>query len=174
MPVAAQELVAIAAEKLRQMVAESATFQAEISAADRDAALTRVFVRNVLGEPTRPHAIVSMGDTLHFRIIGGGDQTYLRPDGSLFLYLARDTNPELYEDQVSAEWDAWNYFSAVLTEIADLAGADDPDSPFTPQESHLGIVDMDVQNWGETKEEDWETLGRWYFAVVRVAWGDGG
>ncbi|MBK8916467.1 MAG: hypothetical protein IPM64_18020 [Phycisphaerales bacterium] len=173
MSVSATNVAAIAAEKLRQMVAASATFQTATGTSTRTAALTRVHARNVLGTPNRPVAIVSMGDSLHFRLIGGGAQNYLRPSGSLFLFLAIDTPPEHFQDQVSAEWHAWNFLSGVLEDVADLSAADDTSSPFTPAESHLSITDIEVVNWGGTREEDWESLGRFYHAAVRVQWGDG-
>jgi hypothetical protein len=172
MPVTAEGVVAIAAEKLRQMVAASTKFQTYTGTTTRTDALTRVHMRNVLGEPNRPMAIVSMGDTFHFRLIGGGAQNYLRPDGSLFLFLAIDTPPELFNDQVQAEWHAWNFIAGVLFDVAELSAADDTLSPFG--ESHLSVVDMDVVNWGSTREEDWPTLGRFYHAAARVSWGDGG
>jgi hypothetical protein len=127
----------------------------------------------VLGSPNRPLAIVSMGDQFSYQLIAGGEQNYFRPTGSLFLYLARDTNPDYYEDRVSAEFDAWNFFGSVLTDVIDLAAADDADSPFDPEESHLSIVDMDVQAWGETDKKNWESLGRFFWAAARVVWGDG-
>ena len=166
-----EDILAIAVAKLRKMVAASAAFQAAVGAVDATAALERVYLRDVRGTNTaRPYAIVSMGDKFGFQIDSGGDQNYLRPSGSLGLYLAIDTPEAVQDDSVESEFQAWNFLSPVIRQIAELSNKDDPTSDFG--QSHLGITAIATETWGQTLREQWQTLGRYYFLSATIVWGD--
>ena len=158
--------------KLRKMVASSAEFKTQTGSGTVDEALQHVYLRDVTGEDQpRPLAVVSVGDDFRYGQSGGGSFNYLRPAGQLGLFMLRNTPTQYYEDQNAGEIDAWNFFGNVLMQIAALSAADDATSEFG--ESHLSITDMQVTQWGENDRELWPTLGRFYFCVLAVSWGDG-
>ena len=177
MPATPGKTLSIVAAKLRRMVSLSATFQSargvdggtdEENAA---AALEFVFLKSLVGnQPSRPFAVVSMGESFDWAVVSGGDANHLRPSGSLFLFLTVDTDPQFLEDRVSAEWTAWDFFSGVIEDIAVLANADDPGSEF--EESHLSIVGISLVGWGENDRDEWKSQGRFYEAGILIRWGD--
>lgn len=171
MPIIPAGTFALAAQKLQRMVASSPTWQAAIAAANLDIAQANVFLKNVIGQAPRPFAIVSPGQQHGYKLIAGGFQNVLRPSGSLFLYLAQDTSPAGQQDIVQAEFEAANFFGQVIDDLAALAGADDPSSP--DGSSHLALVSIDLETFSAVPEEQWPTLGQWYYAGYSVGWGDG-
>jgi hypothetical protein len=176
MPATAEHTLAVNAAKLRRMVALSATFQQalgideETEAENAASALEKVYLKSYVGRVPRPIAVVSMGESFDWSVVSGGDAYHLRPSGSLFLYLAIDTDARYVEDRVSAEWTAWDFFSGVLEDVAALSCADDADSEF--DESHLPITRISVVGWGENPREQWNSDGRYYEAGILMNWGD--
>ena len=177
MSATATRTLSIVLAKLRRMVALSAAFQAALGisggTAEQRAALAaeRVFLKSHVPDREQPFAVVSMGDSLDYQLVAGGDMNHLRPSGSVFLYLRRMTSPLYLEDRVSAEIDAWDFFSGVIEDVAAIAGADDANSEFG--ESHLSIIQMGLVGWGENPQEEWASSGRYYEAGILVNWGDG-
>lgn len=159
--------IAVAAEKLARMVALSPTFRGELSP---EAAAARIHRRFLHGAPARPAAAIGQADAHSLELIAGGAQNHLRESGQLVLYLTRDTPPEFHDDPLGAEADAANWFGAVARDVAALSAADDPTSPWG--ESHLAIVRMQRQALFENDEEDWNSLGRFFFTLYAVDWGD--
>ena len=158
--------IARAADKLCRMVALSETFAGNLSYPD---ALARVHRRDASADTDRPLAVVSPGDKHDFELIAGGSQNHLRASGSLFLYLARDTQRHVLHDRVLAEEDAANWFGSVIEQVAELSGCDDPES----EDSHLSIVRISRTLFDECDEDHWNSLGRFYFAAYLIEWGDG-
>jgi len=159
---------ALPAAKLRRMTSLAPTFQRACGGAVAEV-LPRVFLRNVLGVEQRPYACVSLGQSHGHRLIAGGDRNYLRPFGSLFLYLTIDVPIELQGDSIQAELFAGSFFGQVIDEISELSAADDP----AEDESHLPIINIDLVSFAETAQEHWKSLGRFWYAGYHLEWGDG-
>lgn len=162
--------LSLAAAKLARMVALSATFQAETGGTAASAA-RRVFRRAVSDPQPRPLAIVSHGENHSGRLVAGGAQNWLRESASLYLDLARDVPVEHQSDELAAEEDAVNWFGNVITDVHALANQDDADS--VDGTSHLAIVRFDRLGFAQTDQQDWHSLGRYYFARYELFWGDG-
>lgn len=157
--------LARAEDKLARMVALSSTFQGGRGYAE---ALRHVHRRDAAESIDRPLAVISPGDKHDFQLIAGGSQNHLRQSGSLFLYLARTTPPEFYDDRVLREDDAANWFFEIAEQVADLSGADDPEA----DESHLAITRISLLLFDECDPDYWAALGRFHFAAYTVEWGD--
>lgn len=171
MPATAVSSLALAAQKLRRMVSLSATFQSATGTlTDTDAA---AFVLEKLAgaQTVRPYAVVSFDEHYGHKLIAGGVQNQLRPFGSLLLYLTRDTDVNYYDDAISAGNTAMNFFGGVLDDVVALAAADDPGS--ADGTSHLAVTNTEMIDFNETAPETWNSLGRWFYGVFRVDWGDG-
>lgn len=151
------------AAKLRRMLAESPTWQTACGASGEAEALESIYLRYALGSAARPLAIISPGGTHQYNLIAGGAQNFLRPSGSVYLYMAVDSIEPYRDDPVEAEFYAANLFGQVIDDIAGLAGVDD----------RLSITGMALMDFDETPEEDWKSLGRFWFAAYTIDWGDG-
>jgi hypothetical protein len=158
----------LAAVKLRRMLSLSPTFQAAIGAADAPTALLRTAFKELSGTEPRPYGVVSSGEKLIYKQIAAGNQVVLQAQGSLFLYLARDVDPQDYDDDVQAELQAISFFGQVIDDIALLSAADDPDS--ADGTSHLSITNISLTNFGGNPEETWASLGRYLAAGFDVDW----
>lgn len=164
---------AVPAQKLKKMVGLSPTWRRFGAAVQRaPEAPDGIWLKSVPDEQPRPIAGISPGAQHNYKLIGGGSGNVLRPDGSLFLYLAIDTPVEFYDDPVQAEFFAASVFGQVIDEVALLAGDDDPQTE--DGTGHLAITDIQMILFGESPEESWQSLGRFYMATYHIAWGDGG
>jgi len=165
--------MALPAQKLRRMVALSPAWQEAIRGMERPLeAPDRVFLRDALGEYDRPLAVVSPGATHGYQLAYGGEQNYLRPNGQLFLFITVNTPQEYYDDRPAGEFYASSLFGSVMDDVASLAAADDPQSD--DGTSHLMITTIQLQGWGENPEENWQSLGRFFYSGWTLDWGDGG
>lgn len=160
-----------------RMVSLSATFQAARGAVGADSeeraarVLGAVHLKSSVGEIVdRPLAIITVGDLFDWSVVSGGAQYNMRPSGQLYLFLTQWTNPKYYEDRVSAEIDATNFFFGVQEDIISLSCVDDPNSQFG--ESHIPITAMPSLGYGEVPEVEWPTIGRYYDCGFTVEWGD--
>lgn len=162
----------VPAHKLRRMVELSPAWQDAIRETDRPPdAPNRVWLRDVIGTVARPFAVVSVGAVHQLLLQFGGGRNYLRPNGQLFLFMTVDTSPLFYEDRVAAEFEAASLFGRVVDDVAELSAADDTESE--DMTSHLAITSIELQQFGEVPEENWQSLGRWFFCGYTVNWGDG-
>lgn len=162
MSVTPSQPISLAADRLRTMIARSATFQLQTGASSVSQASQRVHLKNILGtDAPRPHAVISAGDEMQWGLTPGGA---LRSAGSLSLYIAKDTPKRYYSDIVQAEFDATNFFGAVLQEVVDQT---------VDVDEALLIRGINVQFWGENDEDTWQSMGRFYFLAASVSWGDG-
>lgn len=154
----------LAADGLRRLLAESPTWQAELRVATAAAASDSIYFRNAVGSARRPLAVISPGARHAWRLVAGGAQNYLRPEGQVALYMARDTADPWLDDLLEAEFDATNFFGSVIDDIAGAAGSDD----------RLPVVQIELATIEETPEEEWQSVGRFWFCVYLFDWGDGG
>lgn len=154
----------LAAESLRAMVSESATFQAELLVTTATEAQDRIFLRRV--DPAterRPYAMITIDRPTSWSLDSGGAQNFLIGSGSLILILQRDTDENLYDDGLAAEYAALDFFGNVIKELADMSGSD----------GNLAIRRVTAIEFAETPEEDREALGRFFWLACQVEWGDG-
>ncbi len=154
---------ALPAAKLRTMVSESSTFQTEGNHADATEALDKIFLRDAIETERRPMANIRIGQQFSYSMVSGGSQSFLRPSGELFLYLNREISVDHFNDQLSAEIDAANYFGQVIDDVVALSGKD----------VHLPIIGTQLMTFEPTDEDEWPTLGRFYYHVTAVQWGMG-
>lgn len=151
------------ASLLRAMVAASATFQTAVGASSATLALPHVLLRDALPGDRRPYCTINPGQKHGYSLVAGGAQNQLRPHGSLFLFLTIDTPPEHYLDRTQADYYAANFFGQVIDNVMAVAGAD----------NSLSITGSELLGWDETPEDDWNSLGRFYYAYYHIEWGDG-
>lgn len=162
-PIAALGSFAEPVGKLRSMLANCASWQAGCHASGPAEALESIYLRNAVGTERRPLAVITPGFAHRYTLIAGGAQNYLRPAGSVYLYLARDTDPPYLEDLVEAEIAAANFFGQVIDDLILQAGEDDK----------LAIVSVDLIAFDESPEETWQSpSGRFWFAAYSIGWGD--
>lgn len=157
------------AEKLRKMVALSDTFRMLTDTSSLAQALERVFLRESRDTDVRPFAVITTGEQHSYRLIGGGEQNWLRPSGSLLMFVEMDTPVAYQNDVTQADLWASTLFGRIADDVAALAGQDDR----TGETSHLSITGMQLVEFMETPEEHWKSLGRYFYAVYSVQWGDG-
>ena len=152
------------AEKLGRMLRASPTWlegtAGKLYPTDCD---NGVFLRNAPEETPRPVAVIQPSDQATFRLIAGGAGNWLRPSGSVLLYMAIDVPDELQGDQVRLEWYVLDFFGGVIQEVANQAGVDDL----------LSITQIQLVTFGPPDETDVPALGSFYFSVWNIAWGDG-
>lgn len=158
----------LAAIKLQRMVSLSANFQAAVGAADAAHALTSIGMKQAQADKPRPYGIVSAGERLNYKFIAGGTQIQLAVAGSVFLYLACDVDPQYVEDDIQAEFAALSFFHQVIDDVASLSGLDDSGS--ADGTSHLNIMTIDQIVFGSNPQEEWQSLGRFYFAGFDCGW----
>lgn len=159
--------------KLRRMLALSPTWRRVGAGTPRaPEAPEGIWLKSIPDDQPRPLAGISPGAQHNHRLVAGGAGNVLRPEGSLFLYLAIDTPLALYDDPVQAEFYAASFFGSVLDDVALLAGDDDPQSE--DGSGHLALIDCQLILFGESPEESWQSAGRFYMATYHIAWGDGG
>lgn len=152
------------------MLARCPSWQAGVAAETPDDAAERIFLKDAVGTERRPLAVIAPGQGHEYNLIAGGAQNWLRASGSLFLYLARDNEAPYLDDNLEAEFAAANFFGQVIDELAERSGADYGDTELT----HLSITRIALLDFGETPEEQWQSVGRFWFAAYSLDWGDGG
>lgn len=165
-----QEALATATYKLRRMVAASSTFQGELGVSTQDEALPYVHIKDFDLEDERPVASILPTD-FRFGMVSGGGQLFLRPAGKLFLYLAVDADLTL-DGPVDQFLKAADFVGGVVGDVAALSEADQSSDSDVPS-SELAITEINMIGMGETPEEDWRSLGRFWFAAYDVDWGIG-
>lgn len=159
----------LAAVKLQRMVSLSATFQAAVGyPGDATSSLTKIGLRALDGAIPRPYAVICGGEKLSYKPIAFGDQVHLRASGGLFLYLARDVDPEDYQDDIQAEFKGLSFFDQVIDEVAQLSAQDDTGS--ADGTSHLNIVDIERSVFSNNPQGEWQSCGRFQFCGFDISW----
>ncbi|QDU82676.1 hypothetical protein Pla110_44370 [Polystyrenella longa] len=161
---------AIAVAKLRRMLSLSTTFQLARGVVNEQDALSFIHTRDYRMNPERPLGIVHPGSTFGYQKVSGGAQYQLQPHGVVELYLSIDVPAEYQNDEIQADLFAADYFSNIITDIAALSAAEDPES----DTSHLDITNADLSFYACTDKEDWPTIGQFYFAYILFQWGGEG
>jgi hypothetical protein len=156
---------------LRRMVALSPTFQAGCELTDFDKALARTFWKDAEGNEPRPCATVNHTDQ-SYRLIAGGGQNYLRPRGGLMLWVGQDILEEHYDDNNASMLRFSNFFGGIIEDVINLSGADQTADTLVP-DSHLAITGSTSLMMSINPEEEWATIGRFWWGGVVFEWGDG-
>jgi hypothetical protein len=171
MPVTPSGSFAVPQYLLRRMIAMSPTFQAARGVDNWTDALAGVKLKDVDPTLTNRPLVCVFTESLHWRLIAGGAQNVLRPDGTLFMWVVQDVDPADYEDTETAAIKFGNFLE-LIDDVAALAGADQTlDSSFP--DSHLPINSISLIAQNESARELWKTeCGRFYWAAFAVQWGD--
>lgn len=162
--------LAIPITQLRTMVSLSKEFQKETNTDTATDALRHISLTRV-GEKKRgrPFACIMIGDSHGASQISGGRKNFLIPEGNIGLYLTKDTNPLYRFDVDLATIDAANFFGTVADEVVDISADDNPRGEF----SHLPVTRHRLTNFGDSGDEEKETLGDFFYAVYLFDWGMG-
>jgi len=113
-----------AVSALRDMVSNSATFQAWVGAANAAGALPRVYAERVV-TPTRPFALTAR-DGINWTVTAGGTRKYLYDSGSIFLLFEDDYDETTYSDNWASAIEAFdNSVENTMQEVLALSGLDD-------------------------------------------------
>lgn len=155
---------------LRRMVSVSSTFQTAVGVATSTLALDHIYLHEALSPSARPCAVINELGT-SFQLIAGGGQNQLRPRGDLFLWLARDTPANYYDDPDNALLDYMNFAGGVIDDIVNISGADQTADSSVP-ESQLAITAVSLEDASETPREVWKGPGRFWWSAWRITWGD--
>lgn len=163
----------IACDKLARMVALSTAFQTATKTATYAQARDKVYRKNVIGTAARPFAIVSQQEPHRLTMNAGGARNYFVHGGELFLGLYIDTPREYWSDNILAETYADNFFTPTITDVSELANADDPETAdrVVADEGHLDIREITRIAFSETDKENWESIGRFWVAYYTITWG---
>lgn len=161
---------AIPMVQLRTMVSLSKEFQKQTNSDTANDALKHIGLTRV-GEDKRPRpfACILLGDSHNYRQISGGDANFLIPDGNVGLYMTKNTDPLYRDDLDSATIDAANFFGSVTDELMELSGKDNPQSEF----SHLPITNATLAVFGDSSDEEQNSIGDFFYCVYLVTWGIG-
>lgn len=162
-----EEELGISLQKLRQMVATSETFQRGVQGGYGDA-LGRVYFGRQSGSPTRPFVCL-LPETFRSRLIAGGSQNFLRPEGEIRALIEVDADTSLGEtDQESV---AMDFMRGVLREVDNLSAVDDTTGEYN--ESHLPITAAVLDRVGKNESRFRNSLGQFYVGTCTISWGDG-
>jgi len=154
----------ISLDQLRQMLAESATFQDAVGGTEADVK-TRVHFGRQVGSAPRPFAVIELesgdGDAISF---GAGNRIIAA--GGLVVRLERGActqHPQPYLQAV-------DWFSRVVDDVNGLAGVDDPETIYA--RTHLPLLRVSLADVGENDRATWHSLGRFFAARTLWTWGD--
>lgn len=159
-----------AAEKLREMFAQSSTLQSACGGSVNAAAAHVYFgATPKLDDQTaypRPLIIIGLSEDFRYHMIAGGERNQMRPEGTLNFFGIRNT-PSTYItgsdcDYTAAETDHMDFFGGVLDDIAAISGWDD----------NLSVTDIWMKDFAEVEAKFWQELGRFYFCGGVISWGD--
>ena len=153
------------ADLLRTMLASVPAFQTFVGIGSAAAALGKIHLKHINVEnDSRPYASISPGVKHGYRQVAGGSRVYLRPFGSLFLYMARDVAAGDVDDPLAAEFDAAEVFGLAIDGLMAISGEDD----------NLAITGCEMVVFGTPSEAEVKSLGHFYFCGYHLEWGEGG
>lgn len=156
---------------LRRMVALSPTFQTGCETADFYDALARTFWKDADGSEQRPCATINH-DSLSYRLIAGGMQNQLRAQGALFLWIGQDVLEEHFHDDNASMLRFTKFFGDVVDEVVALSGQDQTADTLVPN-SHLAITGAHGLVISLNPQEEWATVGKFWWGGCVIEWGDG-
>jgi hypothetical protein len=156
--------LAIAKEKLKQLVVASPAFLARCKAANSADAMARVY-KTYLRLPggsafdgARPFAVVEHWPMLEYDLFAGGAQNYLEPEGALGLYLT--DNDQYLDDPDASGTDADNFAGGVIDDLAAAAAVND----------NLSITKLSLIALRRSPQEVKSVQQSYWEAFVRVEW----
>lgn len=166
MPIpSATSITALAAEKLREMFAASATFQGE--AGGSSAASSHIYFESI-PDPSAsafPFPVVVIGFTQVYRRFRINADDDFRQNGWLSFSIMRKTDSAYYSDNASALMDIWNFAGNVIDDVTLLARSDSSIAePLRIQE----MVTTDVYE----AEAKWDSSLKFWICEGLVYWGD--
>lgn len=153
--------------KLRRMVGQSAAWQS-LRGLTGDDAIAAVAEGYMEADQPRPHAIVAPTGIAGFRRFAGGSQDWMRPYGTLELLLSFD-QPQGLTDAEAGRLEVYRHCMAILTDMANLSGAEDPGQP----ESHLPLSEIAIVGLTESPVEFRKSDGWYWNALILATYGDG-
>ncbi len=157
--------------QLRTMVSLSKEFQRETNSDTATDALKQIGLTRVgEGKRGRPFACIMIGDSHSAFQIAGGSKNFLIPEGNIGLYLTKDVNPLYRFDVDLATLDFANFAGTVADEIVELSGDNNSQSDI----SHLPITRHLLTNFGDSGDDEKESLGDFFYAVYLFDWGIAG
>ncbi len=162
--------VALPIYLVRRMLALCATFQTLVGATTAAQAREHIFMKDTEGTERRPCAVITSQGT-SFRLLAGGGQNQLRSSGTVFLWLAADSDPDDENNNVDGCLRFANIHGKIGDELAALSNVDQTADTTVPN-SHLSITSMTDIAPNETPPELWDSYGRFWWSAWIIEWGD--
>lgn len=160
-----------AMKKLARMVSLSSVFQTRCGI-DETACLERIHILSKDESELMPAAVIG-ADVAAWDTISGGSKNHMLPTGTdLILCLECEPHPEIpATNRNDRRLEAYDFFSAVVRDIASLSNADDPSSE--DGTGHLNIKNIRSDGFAqEFPETTQASTGVRYFSQFRFNWGD--
>jgi hypothetical protein len=121
-----------------------------------------VFLRSVPVTVPAPWASIQAAQDLQYKLVAGGSQNFLRPNGSLLLILNTATPPEHEGDTIAAEHYGLDAHAAIIESVIEQSGQDDL----------LTIIECNLLAFGPPPVEDQPAVGMDFESVWQIRWGD--
>lgn len=156
------------AAKLARMIGLSPKWQQLCGGLSAEAATSKVKIINIAGDERRPHCGIWIAPGSGYKQEAGGALNYMRPSGVMFLLFAFDFPPECGDDEQAANNLTISWLGEILTDVANLSGADDAES----DSSHLCLHHLMIHSWQRSELAHRSSMGDYFFGEVCVMWGD--
>lgn len=155
--------IALPKSLVRDMLANSTTFQARVGAFNAAAAykkIFRTFVRRDDDEhrSLRPYATVLTTPQVQYVLDSGGDKNYLLPEGTVGLLLLDNDRyePDIEESAIDFE----NFVGGVLTDLEAQAAVS----------GGLAVIGLELLSIRRLPEEVERMQGCWWEALLGIRW----
>lgn len=156
--------LALAKASLQTMVSKSAAFQAQVGASTADAALAKIFLSAEKAKDDRefaalrPFAVVGTYSDIARIAEFGGTKNYLRPKGTILLFLTdNDRWPDDPADS-SINWD--NFIGGVIDDLEGMAALDD----------NLAIVELVLEESHHSQPDRKNSQTPFWSGLISVVW----
>lgn len=162
MPVTPTGIYSLPLEHLKNMLADSATFQSWVSAANATEAKDNIHLVGIDDENANsPYATIDHGDSWNIEKIAGGMGNHYIDSGTLRLYMESDIPASLKSTIGDAKIDFTNNIGAIVDEMLKLAGSD----------TYLNIQRIDVIEQPARTTEDTEVAQSDYYNInLMIHW----
>ncbi len=154
-------LLSVSMSELRDLVAESSTFQAKVGAADDTAAKQKIQMAHYRqwADSDRPYAVVGIAPGFKSVPLAGGSQNWMTSEGMLWLYLTDyDRHPG---NETDSAVDFYNFVGGVWNDIQVLAAKDD----------RLAANELTLESAQRTDPRREQRSKGWHEAELLVGWG---
>lgn len=155
--------IALPKSLVRDMLANSTTFQARVGAFNAAGAYPKIFSPYVRREDDehrslRPYAVVLTAPELRLVLDSGGDKNYLLPEGTVGVLLVDN---DRFETDVDASATAFeNFVGGVIDDIEAQAGLS----------GNLAVIGIDLAILRRLPEDFERSQGCWWEALLGVRW----